>query len=266
MKNENYTNTKSFSEIINKNIIHGFDSEKIKSKDSKSSKAMFKLFTKHEEDIKGIRKHINIKNIKIETNNNNTITIDSEKYSKSKSKKVLHQTSHSTQCYLPLITHNSPKINKSPVCKYSTLDKIKKVENIFRTELRLRENIKKSIYTKSIDMISITESDNYIQEDNSNTYPKNSPCEIVEDFSGRIKTEITPFDLPHFPYAEKNIKKRIPLKILRRKNDYNSINGKLTFLGIVNDNELMRRVFNDNMACINRKINQISNKARETEI
>jgi len=249
---ENSTNTKSSSEI-NKNIIHGFDLGKIRSKDSKTSKAILKLFTKHEDDVKGMNEHINKKNIKFETQNNDSIKIHSEKENKSKSKKSLHQTSHSTHCYLPVINHNSPKMNKSPVCVYSTLDKIKKVENFFRTELRLRENIKNSIHTKSIDMISHTECDNYNQEDNTNTHTKNSPYEFVEDFSGRIKTVNAAFDFPHFPYLEKNIKKRIPLKSVRRKNDYNAMNGKIKFLGIVNDNELMRRVFNENMAYINKK-------------
>jgi hypothetical protein len=267
MKSQNFireknTKTKTLNDIINKNRIQGQVLNRLKSKENNSTKTVFKLFTRPNEN-EGFLDNINIKKLNFNTDENNLTRIHSEKENKLQPKKSLHQLSQSMQFYLPIIDSKTPKMKKSPNCVYSTLDRIKKVENIFRTELRLRENIKKSIYNKSIDVVSVTESNYYQEGDLVKIDSEKVSCSIANDLSPRIKTEVSPFGYPQFPVIERLLKKRNPLKLMRRKNDYNVINGKISFPAIINDNELMRRIFNENMTHINKKMNH---KTREAEI
>lgn len=239
--------------IVNKKII--LEKNIIKTNESHSSMNVLRLYP-------AISSRFIIKKSKFNSDSTNLYKVNTE--GDHKNSKAMHQPSQSLQ-YLPAITQITPK-KKLQLFTYNTVDKIKRVENVFKTEMRIRESIIRSILNKSIDLMDEKVCKNFYSngsentpEDNINNNSNNlDPESIVKEINSSIKKIHSPYDIDYKnPPNDVKInkkKKNDPLKLIRRKSDYNVINGKISFPSIVSDNELMCRIFKENMCHMNEKI------------
>lgn len=229
--------TKSLSINI-KNFLNIDDHKFKKNKNSKQS-----------EKIDPIVKKLQIKRVLTESEDFFNVKYSFHKHNHSEILPPIKKLSHSKMN--PTEVFNWNKTNKGPIYTFSSINKLKKVDNFFKTDLKIRQSINKEIKSK----INLEKSNSHGLNDEELIFTRSKEKEdIIRDLYNMKRIQLKGPCIKKINEEEIHEIKKTHPDIISKPN-YMEINGRFTFPEITQDSKITYKIYKDNIAKLNLVIN-----------